>query len=107
MFNIYIFSLNMWLLNIWFSLLSVQKNYNAVQKKPNISMWRPKYIKYCLIGKTYKAVILYACFYVLSLLYYDFAIQHETCENISDDNVTHLVSYGNTGCGVFNRGIQN
>ena len=76
----------------WFSFLSVQKNYNAVQKKPNISMWRPKYIKYCLIGKTYKAIILYACFYISSLLYYDFAIQHETCENISDDNVTHLVS---------------
>ena len=80
-------------------MLSVQKNYNAVQKKPNISMWRPKYIKYCLIGKTYKAIFLYACFYVSALLYYDFAIQDETCEEISNSNVTHLVSLK---CFLFN-----
>ena len=62
-------------------------------------MWRPKYIKYCLIGKTYKAIFLYACFYVSALLYYDFAIQDETCEEISNSNVTHLVSLK---CFLFN-----
>ena len=56
-------------------------------------MWRPKYIKYCLIGKTYKAIILYTSFYVLSLLYYDFAIEHDNCDEISDE-LAHLVSVG-------------
>ena len=54
-------------------------------------MWRPKYIKYCLIGKTYKAVIVYFCIYLLSLVIYEYVMVHETCEPEEED-LASLVS---------------
>ena len=53
-------------------------------------MWKPKYIKHTLIGKTLLAVFVYLFIFLSSLAIYKYVMVHETCEK--QDNITMLVS---------------